>query len=238
VPKSPTPRYDSNELPAEAKYPFGPYRQAPAEFGGQWWLVNPFTAPHGIMPWVLEAGGGNVPKDRLPDGFEAIFGPRPLSQDFHKAGGVSAFQAATGLWEQNLAQFKQAGYPLNNLPEPYTAEEFKLAADVFVAWEMGSPRFYEGRYGWVVRFPASRLPDYQSGAFGAIKYSHLVIAEYQVQLLQRGVVPTKHHPFVPPQLFPGGVEIDPNHPTSASGPPLPDPPKPHIQKAARKAPPK
>ena len=38
-----TPRYQ--DVPDVWKWPIGPYQQAPEEFGGEWWKVNPFT-PH------------------------------------------------------------------------------------------------------------------------------------------------------------------------------------------------
>lgn len=41
-----TPRYQ--DVPDSWKWPIGPYQQAPEEFGGEWWKVNPFT---GSEPW-------------------------------------------------------------------------------------------------------------------------------------------------------------------------------------------
>ena len=35
-------------VPIEWQHPFGPYRQAPAEYGGEWYYVSPF-APE---PWL------------------------------------------------------------------------------------------------------------------------------------------------------------------------------------------
>ena len=67
------PRY--KEVPEHWRSPIGPYRQAPAEFGGEWWMVNPFTTEE---PWRNEAG----PTEQLPDGFLEIFGPRPKVSDY------------------------------------------------------------------------------------------------------------------------------------------------------------
>ena len=42
-----------------------------------------------------------------------------------------------------------------------------------------------------------------------INAPQVLIAQYQIRLLQKGTVPENPHPFVPPQLFPGGKELDP-----------------------------
>ena len=47
-----TPHY--KEIPDHWKYPMGPYHQAPPEFGGEWWVVNPFTTSEpgfAFWPW-------------------------------------------------------------------------------------------------------------------------------------------------------------------------------------------
>ena len=64
-----------SEIPDHWKQPVGPYRQAPQEFGGDWWLVNPFT---GSEPWNNQPR----PKEPLPEGFTSIFGPRPQLADY------------------------------------------------------------------------------------------------------------------------------------------------------------
>ena len=61
------------EIPEAWKHPVGPYRQAPPEYGGEWWLVNPFS---GDEPWLLLDRKAPVP-EVLPVGFENTFGPRP-----------------------------------------------------------------------------------------------------------------------------------------------------------------
>jgi hypothetical protein len=36
--------FSDAEIPAHWKAPYGPYRQAPQQYGGEWWFVNPFTS--------------------------------------------------------------------------------------------------------------------------------------------------------------------------------------------------
>ena len=63
-----TPRYP--DVPEWAKHPLGPYHQAPLEYGGEWWSVNPFTGPE---PWIPRASQN---EQTLPDAFAEIFGLR------------------------------------------------------------------------------------------------------------------------------------------------------------------
>lgn len=189
-----TPRFDT--VPDHWKYPEGPYRQAPAENGGQWWLVNPFGSAE---PWLTQS---QKPKaEVLPLGFALIFGTRPQAKDYRGPGYPQTFQAATADWEQSLAQFKQAGPP-----EWATAAEIQAAGQVFEAWDMGRPYFYEGRYGWSARFPHSELPQFEVAARAALEQGHLVVAQYQLALLERGAVPEKKHPFTPPSAWPAESE--------------------------------
>lgn len=168
-------------VPNNWKHPIGPYRQAPegAPFAGDWFMVNPFT---GLEPWFnMES----TQAESLPEGFEAIFGERPKSRD----------RVALVLWEQDLRYFKSAGPP-----EWASSQEIELARDVFKYWEMGSPHFYEGRYGFMVRFPGSDLPRFEATAYAVINSMHHEVATYQIRLLHQGIVPAKIHPFVPPKL--------------------------------------
>lgn len=190
------------DVPESAKYPNGPYRQAPEEFGGEWWLTNPFT---GTEPWrtqgaaASQSGGGDAtePVDPdlvpLPDGFVEIFGERPRMADFDSR---TEFTIAVGQWEQDLRHFKQAGAP----PE-FDPEKIGLASGVFAAWGLGEPKFYEGRYGWMARFPDSGFGDFEINANTAIEYTHQAVSSFQMRQLQQGVMPIVRHPYVPPGLF-------------------------------------
>ena len=185
-----TPRF--KDVPDGWKHPLGPYRQAPAEYGGEWWLVNPFTTEE---PWATQGG---VVERELPAGFVEIFGPRPKIADFsHVANPGFAWRVAVDLWEQDLRNFKRAGVPEWTTPEQVTAAE-KVAR----AWDLGAPRFYEGRYGWMGRFPESQLRAFESSAWGVLNVTHHVVATYQWRLLEQGIVPAKRHPFVPPHVWP------------------------------------
>jgi hypothetical protein len=185
-----TPRFE--RVPEDWKHPLGPYRQAPAEYGGEWWLVNPFTTEE---PWVTQS----VVVDReLPSGFVEIFGVRPKISDFARApNSAFAWRVAVDLWEQDLRYFKRAG-----VPEWATAQQVAAAEEVSRSWDLGPARYYEGRYGWMARFPESQIRSFESSAWGALNVTHHVVATFQWRLLERGIVPTKRHPFVPPQLWP------------------------------------
>ncbi len=138
-----------------------------------------------------------APKEReLPEGFEAIFGPIPKGADFRGTRNPSFFyRIALVKWEQDLRYFKRAGVP------PFAdAEQVELATKTFKFWNMGAPHFYEGRYGWVARFPDSQESDFEAAAMSALFTTHLNISQYQIRLLLHGIVPAKIHPFVPPFL--------------------------------------
>ncbi len=186
-----TPRF--KDVPEHWRTPMGPYRQAPVEFGGEWWLVSPFT---GEEPWRNQ--GGVAGERRLPPGFVEIFGERPRIAHFRSASNPSsAFRAALVKWEQDLRFFKQVG-----IPEWADAASVAAAERIYRAWGMGAPLFYEGRYGWLARFVESGSPDYQTAAFTAIETPHLIVARYQIRLLEAGERPPVQHPFVPPALWP------------------------------------
>ena len=71
------------DVPDSAKYPAGPYRQAPPEYGGEWWLVNPFT---GDEPWGNPAEAAapaasptsKYATENLPADFLQAFGEMPV----------------------------------------------------------------------------------------------------------------------------------------------------------------
>lgn len=168
----------------------GPYRQAPPMYGGQWWYVNPFT---GGEPWK-RAAVEPVPAT-LPEGFADIFGEEPQFKDYRDS---TAWRIARDQWALDLERFKGAGRPLW-----LSAEQAAELDAIFVKWGMGRARFYGGRYGEMVRWPDSAMPDFEQSAYTAAHYPHQVIAMYQVDLVQMGVeIPAgSRHPFVPPFVF-------------------------------------
>jgi hypothetical protein len=170
------------EVPESAKHPLGPYRQAP---GGDWWLVNPFTGPE---PWLALDAASNPTKAALeteaaPTEFVRVFGPRPDS------GAVGT------QWDLDLGFFKGTG-----IPEGFNEAQLEAAKAEFDAWGLGEPVFYEGRYGWQVRFPDSPLPTFETTASTALLTPHLVIAEHQVRSIQEGIEPGRYHPWLPERL--------------------------------------
>jgi hypothetical protein len=173
------------DVPQSAQHPLGPYRQAPQEAGGDWWLVSPFT---GSEPWAALNAPKNPSKAALatqeaPEGFVRVFGARPDS-------GASASQ-----WDQDLGHFQGTG-----LPEGFNETQLEAAKTEFDAWGLGEPVFYEGRYGWQVRFPDSALPKFETTASTALLTPHLVIAEHQVRSIQEGVQLGRYHPWLPERL--------------------------------------
>jgi hypothetical protein len=184
------------DVPQDVKHPQGPYRQAPPEFGGEWWFVNPFTGPE---PWLALERAKNPPVAELetepvPAGFLQVFGARPKLSDVHSH---SQLHTATVQWEQDMSYFKQIG-----VPEGFDQSQVDAATVEFEAWGMGKPVFYEGRYGWQVRFPDSQLPSFEAGAAGALLVPHLVIAQFQARSIEQGVTVARYHPMLPGRLQP------------------------------------
>ncbi len=195
------PRFES--VPESLQWPAGPYRQAPAEFGGEWWLTNPFT---GVAPWITQTGGpadgAPGPTDGIPEApadFLELFGPPPQLDP-----QISRLHRSTEMaqWLIDLENFQGTG-----IPEGFSQEQVDRAADLFESWGLGRPVFYEGAYGWKARFPDSSIPEFEAAPFTAIESPHLVVAKYQIKMTQHGEVPIERHPFVPPQVF-GEAALD------------------------------
>ncbi|MDA1312500.1 MAG: hypothetical protein O2968_04105 [Acidobacteria bacterium] len=180
-----------NEVPEHWMAPIGPYRQAPPEYGGEWWLVTPFSDP---KPWLA---GTRRPNNLLPEGFDKLFGQRPRWTDFRhlERRALISFEAAKVQWDEDLDHFKSIG-----IPPGYAEQQISESTAVLVKWLLGKPTFYEGRFGWMGRFLESDLKDYDSSAWQIINYPHHVVSTYQITSFRRGIVPPKWHPFVP-----GGV---------------------------------
>ena len=163
---------------------FGPYAQSPAEFGGEWWYVSPFNQ----KPWEALA-----PTNVLPPGFEAIFGPKPARNSPYFSE-----------WNDNLKYFKQAGTPPDVDPGL-----LKQATAALVAWGLGAPAFYEGRYGWGARFPAQLMWDFDAPGVSWLNSYDWKIAEWQSRRILEGDIPAKIHPFVPPHILPKEKQENP-----------------------------
>lgn len=179
------PRFTS--VPESAQHPQGPYKQAPAELGGEWWLVNPFSGPE---PWLRAAESAAAPAveaQQPSDDFLRIFGPRP---------DASRHSLETFAWERELNAFGGAG-----IPDGFTESQVQSAGEIFQEWGMGEPVFYQGRNGWAVRFPDSQSPDFQPNPKSVIDYPHLMIANYQIRVAREGGVVDAIHPLVPPSVF-------------------------------------
>ncbi len=180
------------DVPDDWRWPSGPYRQAPPEYGAEWWLVNPFT---GREPWLLEEKIRQLPA--LPEGFQEIFGARPTMAQFRGTPNAhQGYRTAVVQWEQDLRHFKRAG-----LPEWATSEQLAEAEQVFRAWGLGKPKYYEGRYNWMARFVESEIKDYDVSIWTALNWTHGTVAHFQIALASRGILPDKKHPWVPPHVW-------------------------------------
>ena len=182
-------------MPEAAQWPQGPSTQAPAEFGGEWWLVNPFSGPR---PWVraaeIAAGASQTDIVQPSDGFLKLFGPRP---DRSEASNRGEHILRTAVWDRELADFEGVG-----IPEGFTEEQVQAAADAMKYWGMGEPVFYKGRSGWKARFPDSLLSKFEISSETAIKAPQVTAAIYHVQAILRGVEIENRHPLVPSGVFP------------------------------------
>lgn len=191
------------DVPESLQWPAGPYRQAPEEFGGEWWLTNPFT---GSEPWITQTGpvaetatnpAAEAPE--APTAFLELFGPPPQHDP-----QISRLHQPTAMaqWLIDLENFQGTG-----IPEGFTQEQVDNASNLFESWGMGRPVFYEGAYGWKARFPDSGIAGFEAAPFTAIESPHLVVAKYQIKMTQQGQMPLERHPFVPPQVF-GDASVD------------------------------
>jgi hypothetical protein len=187
------PRFES--VPESAKFPSGPYRQAPAEFGGEWWMVSPFTGPE---PWLRASPSQDSPVETLPNGFAEIFGHRPTRQQYPD---YFEFRLAKIGWEQDLKHFKRAG-----MPEGMDTAQLAASEQAFQEWGLGKPVFYEGGQGWRVSFPESAVRGFEMNPQTALMAPHVVIATYQIRLLQQGGAPENLHPWIPPHLLTPAAE--------------------------------
>lgn len=181
------------DLDDKWKEPNGPYRQAPEEYGGEWWYMSPFSS---LTPWLFQDGVQR--KVEYQEGFISLFGDMPQWEDFLGGTGnrYRRFQGAKGIWERDLRDFKGLG-----LPEWVTQAEIGASNRVLVKWRIGIPEYYESRYGYLGRLIHSEVPDYDSSTYHIIKFPHHLVAQVQIEMFHRGIDVEKWHPLVPPGLF-------------------------------------
>jgi hypothetical protein len=53
----------------------------------------------------------------------------------------------------------------------------------------------------MARFVESKLPTFEMSAHTTIMYTHLVVPNYQVELLQQGIEPEQRHPLISPEIW-------------------------------------
>lgn len=180
------------------KEPNGPYRQAPEEYGGEWWYMSPFGS---LKPWLHQ--DSSIKKVEYPNGFVFLFGEKPLWKDFigMGQGAYRRYQGIVGIWERDLRDFKGLG-----LPEWITSDQIIATNEVLLRWKIGLPEYYESRYGYLGRLIHSEIPDYDSSTYHIINFPHHLVAQVQIEMFHRGIDVEKWHPFVPP----GVVAVKPS----------------------------
>lgn len=167
----------------------GPYVQAPANCGGEWWYVNPFTGPE---PWLKKCIDFTPPQPEPDEIFTFIYGAPPIARDFNN---YRQFQAARVRYEEKQKYFGG----VVDVPEGFTQAEVDRGNNIFAAWGMGAAFYVKERNGTVARFPLAEVQvDFSTTPDRALNYTHLAIAGYQIDVIQAGEEPTKRHPFVPP----------------------------------------
>ena len=135
----------------------------------------------------------------LPDGFEAIFGPRPHSSQFRGGNAARDFQVATVTWENNLRTYVGPG-----MPDDADSAKVETANNEAVKYEMGEPAYYENNNGVKVRFPDSQDPDSEAPFDGFVNIgTGQIIVSYQNRLTNQGIIipANKMHPMAPPVLL-------------------------------------
>lgn len=173
-------------VPEHWKGPYGPYREAPAEYGGGWYLVSWTTGPE---PWRTQQNKG-LPPPEAPADFIALFGEIP---DRNPLDGGEA----RNYWLERLRHFKGTG-----TPEWASVEQVALSTSILKSWGLPGPVLYDGRYGWMALFNDSVIGDYEVPAVTFIRTPQNAVSEFQIEMLAQGIVPERIHPWVPPNLLP------------------------------------
>lgn len=172
-------------VPDSWKFPYGPYVQAPAEHGGEWWPKNPF---YGDEPWLSRA-----PEVVYPEGFLEVF-PEPVASDFQDYPvPVNAFKTARSMWEGERARFKRGGYP-----EGMDASSFDRVRPALLHWGLNDPVLYESTYGWVVTFPDNDfgVVAFKSSIELVLEQVDLVIAAFVLRAMRDDIYTGPPYPLI------------------------------------------
>lgn len=166
--------------------------QAPAEYGGEYWLLTPWS---GREPWLKLY----VPKPEvtLPAGFKEIFGEKPnRTQPQYADVSAAVLRDAQAEWDVQLKVFVQAGEPpwYAAMPLDNKAQAFAVLVD----YGLDPSLFFENIYGWRIIWPKGPLPTRSEPAYEAMTNPHFVIAQYQIDMLLLGIMPKKISQIVPP----------------------------------------
>ena len=182
------------EVPEERKKANGgTFEQAPADspYAGEWFETGGISGIFGggKKPWELaeqQAAGGGF---KTKPGFESVFGPHPVANDFATGTG---YRVARTSYRQAHSLFISLGDP------PFGTDEERTAAHEFYeAFGMREPIYFQSVDGWWARWRNPNVTDedhqgfytvpegvdltvFQMAADTAIRFPHLVIANYQV----------------------------------------------------------
>jgi len=181
-------RYES--VPPEAQSPVGPYHQAPAEYGGEWWILSPFTGPE---PWTRLKR-----ESPIDPGFLKAFGPRPEQSRGMSGDEIRSVKRARSDWQSHQDRF---GGLVDIVAEGYaTADEARALSSTFEFWDSGEPVFFRYLGEFRVRVVGAPVGWWQD-AESLIVYPHLTIAGMQNKMLLNGIIPAKKHPYTSNDLY-------------------------------------
>jgi len=193
----------------------GPWHLAPPHLGGQRHYFSPLFSYRPTEADFAARVNATPPPPPPPDGppeFVALYGPRPKAQDYPL---IADFFRELADWENALRDFTPTTEP------PPVWWVFQNAQTCW-RYGMGTPVLFKTAiYGWTARFAAltRKVPGityYDVPAYYVMSSAGNVVSGYQINMSLAGLDPTDNgtwprHPWVPPQLWPDGVETEQQH---------------------------
>jgi hypothetical protein len=170
--------------------------QAPAEFGGQYWLVSLFNS----QPWLRLASLPALPKRELE--FRSVYGPKALYESYYNVpGGVVFWPRYNSVYNQ-----EQDNFIAKVVPPGVDKEFFDLISTYFFSWNMKFMRCYSSFLysGLICIFNGAidpqvfelgeRVTQSAKNVFSTEEGPrNNIVTNYQLQLINNGIVPDKMH---------------------------------------------
>lgn len=182
--------YDA--VPENWKSPFNRWYQIPAGFpfeGGYMQVINPMANRE---PWKALTGGGGPTQE------ENVLGAKPKPGFIETHGPLPPRDPERRIWKDAHPHFVAAGLPDAQKGDPEIAAGIEAANAAAADYDLTDGRIYQGRYGTMVRFPASHLFDFEIPLHTWIMATALAITQYQIHCARyKGIKPTRWHDFVP-----------------------------------------